>query len=404
MTEKQAKRIKRKKKRRMRKILSWSIVISTLLVIIFGAALVISIISKNAGGGKDDAIRLPVVSADADASSGSIVDADAAGTTGQPDQESESESEGTSSDESSITTEAVSSTTENNAYSAESTADTTTVETTTENVASEQNATTASDVTETATSQAATLPSNVSGSQLNAADFANYSTEKVPYGFGAEVDADNRPDGCTWYSNKFSNYTALFIMPKSSNIYLTFDEGYEYGFSGEILDVLKEKNVKCVFFITLPYAKENPDLVQRMIDEGHVVGNHSVTHPAAGLSTLSIEQQINEVKEVNDYVLEHFDYQMYLFRFPTGAFSEQSLAIVQSQGYRSVFWSFAYKDWVVDEQPDVAASLENALNKVHGGAIYLLHAESTTNAQMLADFIDGCRKKGYEFGYYSKVD
>ena len=141
-----------------------------------------------------------------------------------------------------------------------------------------------------------------------------------------------------------------------------------------------------------------------MIDECHVVGNHSVTHPAAGLSTLSVEQQINEVKEVNDYVLEHFGYQMYLFRFPTGAFSEQSLAIVQSQGYRSVFWSFAYKDWVVDEQPDVATSLQNALNKVHGGAIYLLHAESTTNATMLADFIDGVRAKGYEFGYYSKVD
>ena len=182
------------------------------------------------------------------------------------------------------------------------------------------------------------------------------------------------------------------------------DEGYEYGLTEGILDTLKEKNVKCVFFITLPYAKENPELVQRMIDEGHVVGNHSVTHPAAGLSTLSIEQQINEVKEVNDYVLEHFGYQMYLFRFPTGAFSEQSLAIVQSQGYRSVFWSFAYKDWIVDDQPDVATSLANALNKVHGGAIYLLHAESTTNAQMLADFIDGCREKGYEFGYYSKVD
>lgn len=395
MTEEQAKRIKRKKKRRMRKILSWSIVISTLLVIIFGAALVISIISKNAGGGKDDAIRLPVVSADADASSGSIVDADAAGTTGQPDQESESESEGTSSDESSITTEAVSSTTENNAYSAESTADTTTVETTTENVASEQNATTASDVTETATSQAATLPSNVSGSQLNAADFANYSTEKVPYGFGAEVDADNRPDGCTWYSNKFSNYTALFIMPKSSNIYLTFDEGYEYGFSGEILDVLKEKNVKAVFFVTLPYARDNPELVQRMIDEGHIVGNHTTTHPSGGLQQYDAQKQIDDIDQVTQYVKEHYGYSMNLFRFPEGSFSEQSLAIVNALGYMPVFWSFAYKDWDVNNQPDVSESLTNALNKAHGGAIYLLHAESETNTKMLPDLIDGLRAKGY---------
>lgn len=395
MTEEQVKRIKRKKKRRMRKILSWSIVLSTLLVIIFVAALVISIISKNAGGGKNDAIRLPVVSADADASSGSIVDADAAGTTGQPGQESESASEGTSSDESSITTEAVSSTTENNASSAESTADTTTVETTTENAASVQNATTASDVTETATSQAATLPSNVSGSQLNAADFANYSTEKVPYGFGAEVDADNRPDGCTWYSNKFSNYTALFIMPKSSNIYLTFDEGYEYGFSGEILDVLKEKNVKAVFFVTLPYARDNPELVQRMIDEGHIVGNHTTTHPSGGLQQYDAQKQIDDIDQVTQYVKEHYGYSMNLFRFPEGSFSEQSLAIVNALGYMPVFWSFAYKDWDVNNQPDVSESLTNALNKAHGGAIYLLHAESETNTKMLPDLIDGLRAKGY---------
>ena len=235
-------------------------------------------------------------------------------------------------------------------------------------------------------------------------DFDSYSSEYVPFGFGSEVDENNRPTGLQWYINRYGKYTTDFIQPLSNTIYLTMDEGYEYGLTEGILDTLKEKNVKAVFFITLPYAKENPELVQRMIDEGHVVGNHSVTHPAAGLSTLTVEQQINEVKEVNDYVLEHFGYQMYLFRFPTGAFSEQSLAIVQSQGYRSVFWSFAYKDWVVDDQPDVETSLANALNKVHGGAIYLLHAESTTNATMLADFIDGCRAKGFEFGYYSKVD
>lgn len=244
-----------------------------------------------------------------------------------------------------------------------------------------------------------------SGSEVTInSDFDSYSSEYVPFGFGSEVDENNRPTGLQWYINRFGKYTTDFIQPESNYVYLTMDEGYEYGLTEGILDTLKEKNVKAVFFITLPYAKDNPELVQRMIDEGHVVGNHSVTHPAAGLSTLSVEQQINEVKEVNDYVLEHFGYQMYLFRFPTGAFSEQSLAIVQSQGYRSVFWSFAYKDWVVDEQPDVATSLQNALNKVHGGAIYLLHAESTTNATMLADFIDGVRAKGYEFGYYSKVD
>ena len=236
-------------------------------------------------------------------------------------------------------------------------------------------------------------------------DFDSYSTEYVPFGFGNEVDPEtNRPTGLQWYINKFGKYAVDFIQPESNYIYLTFDEGYEYGYTEQILDTLKEKNVKAVFFITLPYAKDNPNLVRRMIDEGHIVGNHSATHPADGLSSLSVEQQINEVKAVNDYVLENYGYQMYLFRFPTGAFSEQSLAIVQSLGYRSVFWSFAHHDWVTDDQPDVAESLEKAVNKAHGGAIYLLHAVSSTNTTMLGDFIDGCRAKGYEFGYYGKVD
>ena len=236
-------------------------------------------------------------------------------------------------------------------------------------------------------------------------DFASYSTEYVPFGFGNEVDPEtNRPTGLQWYINKFGQYAVDFIQPESNYIYLTFDEGYEYGYTEQILDTLKEKNVKAVFFVTLPYAKDNPDLVRRMIDEGHVVGNHSATHPADGLSSLSVEQQINEVKAVNDYVLENYGYQMYLFRFPTGAFSEQSLAIVQSLGYRSVFWSFAHHDWVTDDQPDVAESLQKAVDKAHGGAIYLLHAVSSTNTTMLGDFIDGCRAKGYEFGYYGNVD
>ena len=223
----------------------------------------------------------------------------------------------------------------------------------------------------------------------------NYSTEKVPYGFGAEVDEDNRPDGCTWYANKFSNYTALFIMPKSNNIYLTFDEGYEYGFSGEILDTLKEKNVKAVFFITLPYAKQNPDLVQRMIDEGHIIGNHTTTHPAGGLQQYDAQRQIDDIDQVTQYVKDNFGYEMTLFRYPEGSFSEQSLAIVNALGYTPVFWSFAYKDWDVNNQPELSTSLQNALDKAHGGAIYLLHAESETNTRMLPDLIDGLRAKGY---------
>lgn len=235
-------------------------------------------------------------------------------------------------------------------------------------------------------------------------DFTEFPSELVPYGYGAEVDDKNRPGGCTWYDKKWGQYAADFIHPDSNYVFLTFDEGYEYGFTPRILDTLKEKNVKAVFFCTMDFVKSHPELVRRMIDEGHVVGNHSLTHPAKGIPTLSVEDQIKEVDEVTRYVKENFNYDMYLFRFPEGAFSEQSLAIVQSLGYRSVFWSFAHRDWYTDDQPDVQESLQNALAKVHGGEIFLLHAVSETNTEMLADLIDGVRAKGYEFGYYAKMD
>ena len=234
-------------------------------------------------------------------------------------------------------------------------------------------------------------------------DFSEYSREKVPYGFGTDVDSDNRPGGCNWYSNKFGQFACDFIQPKSNYVFLTFDEGYEYGFTPAILDTLKEKNVKAVFFITLPYAKDNPELVQRMIDEGHVIGNHTSTHPAGGIQQYTVEEMKNDIDAVTKYVKENFNYDMYLFRFPEGAFSEQALAVVQSLGYRSVFWSFAYADWDPNNQPDITSSLKNATDKLHGGAIYLLHAESETNTKMLGDFIDAIREKGLETGYYSKT-
>lgn len=236
-------------------------------------------------------------------------------------------------------------------------------------------------------------------------DFSQYKTDKVPYGFSTtDVDEHNRPGGCSYYDKLYGMYAADFIQPYSNYIYLTFDEGYEYGFTPSILDTLKEKGVKAVFFVTLPYAKDNPELVQRMIDEGHVIGNHTTTHPSGGLQQYSAQKQVDDINQVTQYIKEKFNYDMYLFRFPEGSFSEQSLAIVQSLGLRSVFWSFAYRDWVVDDQPDVAESLQAALDRSHGGAIYLLHAESETNTKMLGDLIDGLKKKGFDFGYYAKMD
>lgn len=222
-------------------------------------------------------------------------------------------------------------------------------------------------------------------------------TTVVNWGLGKNVDEQNRPVDAVSAQEKYGAYNAVFLGEGEKSIYLTFDEGYEYGCTESILDTLKEKGVCAVFFVTEPYAKAEPELVQRMIDEGHVVGNHSVTHPAAGLPSQSATQQQEEVMGNHRYIEENFGYDMYLFRYPAGKFSEQTLAIVNNCGYKSVLWSFAYMDYDVNNQPDEAESLQKMTDKLHPGAVYLLHAESETNAAVLGDFIDAARSGGYSF-------
>jgi delta-lactam-biosynthetic de-N-acetylase len=229
-------------------------------------------------------------------------------------------------------------------------------------------------------------------------DIESLDTTVWDWGLGKNRDDDGRPIDAVKAQEQYATYNALFFGEGENTIYLTFDEGYENGFTESILDTLKEKNVKAVFFVTGYYTKSQPELVQRMIDEGHVIGNHSASHPEAGLTSLSWEQQQNEVMENHEYVLEQFDYHMYLFRYPSGRFSEQSLAIVNNCNYKSVFWSFAYLDYDVNNQPDPAESLAKMEDKVHPGAIYLLHAESETNAAVLGDLIDYIAEQGYSFG------
>ena len=217
------------------------------------------------------------------------------------------------------------------------------------------------------------------------------------WGQGTNFDEKNRPKGALNAQNTYGDYDALYIAEENPAIYLTIDEGYENGYTAKILDVLKEKNCPAVFFVTMDYVKQNPDLIRRMIKEGHVVGNHSVTHPSAGLPSQSIDIQAEELMALHRYVKETFDYDMYLFRYPAGIHSNQSLALVQQLGYKSVFWSFAYRDWITDDQPDPAAALHQVTNRLHPGAIYLLHAVSSTNTQIMGDFIDHARAQGYTF-------
>ncbi len=207
------------------------------------------------------------------------------------------------------------------------------------------------------------------------------------------MDEHNRPTGCTSLQEKYNGYDVLFIAPESDNIYITFDEGYEEGYTGEILDILAEKGCHGIFFCTMDYVKRNPELVQRMIDEGHIVGNHSTNHKS--MPTLSTEDAANEIIELHNYVLENFGYEMKYFRPPMGEYSERTLAIAEQLGYTTMFWSFAYVDWDVNDQPEQQAAYEKVTSRAHGGAIYLLHAVSSTNTAILGDVIDNFRENGY---------
>lgn len=217
------------------------------------------------------------------------------------------------------------------------------------------------------------------------------------WGQGVQFNSLNQPLSSLDFQEKYDSFQVNFIGPEENIIWLTFDEGYENGYTERILDTLKEKDCQAVFFVTGQYAQENPDLMKRMIAEGHAVGNHSWAHPSSGMPSLSIEDQIADMDKLHQFVKENYNYEMKLFRYPAGIFSEQSLAVVQSYGYRSLFWSFAYADWDPDKQPDQTQTLNKLQERLHPGSIYLLHAVSSTNAEILGDFIDFAYNAGYEF-------
>ncbi|MGN0634391.1 MAG: polysaccharide deacetylase family protein [Oscillospiraceae bacterium] len=221
------------------------------------------------------------------------------------------------------------------------------------------------------------------------------STEKHGYGQGVQLDDKNRPTGALDFNSQYGKYNAEAIREDKKKMLLTFDQGYENGYTEKILDTLKAKKVKAVFFVLADYAEKNPELVKRMIDEGHIVGNHSVSHYS--MPDLSAEQCREEIVGLHDYIKEEFGYEMTLFRPPMGEFSEQSLAVTKECGYKTMLWSYAYADWDTAAQPDPEQSKQKLISAAHEGAVYLLHSVSSTNAEILGDFIDGARANGFEF-------
>ncbi len=234
---------------------------------------------------------------------------------------------------------------------------------------------------------------------------ADASTELVPWGPGLQQDPQTgRSVACEALQKQYGEpYGAYFIGPADAGtVTVTFDQGYENGYTASILDTLKEKNVRAIFFLTGHYVRTEPELVQRMIDEGHVLGSHSDKHKIY-CHDLTVEESIEDAMTMQTILRDQFGYEMRLFRFPEGAFSRQSLELMQSLGYHSVFWSFAYADWDVNNQPDPAAALEKITKYLHPGEIMLLHSVSSTNASILGSVIDAARAAGYEVGPFPEL-
>lgn len=225
-------------------------------------------------------------------------------------------------------------------------------------------------------------------------DTSGMSNEKLGWYFNPN-DEHKKPTA----SDKvdLGKYDAFYVGTTDDKvIYLTFDEGYENGYSEKILDVLKEKDVQAAFFVTKSYIEKNQDLIKRMVAEGHVVGNHSVRHLSS--PDLTDDELRKEITDTADYFKEVTGQEMpKVFRPPMGEYSERTLAITQGMGYKTIFWSFAYRDWLTDDQPGKDVAYDTVMKRYHNGCITLLHAVSQSNTEALPDIIDSLRAEGYEF-------
>lgn len=216
--------------------------------------------------------------------------------------------------------------------------------------------------------------------------------------WGLSFSGDDKTPRGNATPDYLKQYDAYYIGDTSKNkIYLTFDAGYENGYTAKILDTLKENDVKATFFVVGNYLKTSPDLVKRMVEEGHFVGNHTLTHPdmskIADMQSFKKEMETleNMYKEVTGTELRK------LYRPPQGKYNEENLKMAKELGYKTFFWSLAYVDWITEKQPSHDLAFEK-LSRIHPGAIVLLHSTSKTNCEILNDLIKKWKEKGYEFG------
>ena len=209
----------------------------------------------------------------------------------------------------------------------------------------------------------------------------------------------NTPDGIPTGNagaQKLKEYNAYYIGDTSEKkIYLTFDAGYENGYTEKILDVLKKHGMKATFFLVGNFLQTAPELVKRMTAEGHTVGNHTMTHPdmSAISDRESFKKELGGLEELYKEVTGKDMVKIY--RPPQGKFSEDNLKMAQEMGYKTIFWSLAYVDWYNENQPTKEQAFDKLLPRIHNGAVVLLHSTSKTNSEILDELLTKWEDMGY---------
>ncbi|MFI3329870.1 MAG: polysaccharide deacetylase family protein [bacterium] len=215
------------------------------------------------------------------------------------------------------------------------------------------------------------------------------------YGYGIPKESTNiRPYPGDEYHNTITNNNGIYLAEDTNKVYLTFDNGYENGYTKDMIDILYNNDVVGVFFITGHYLKENSELVKYMLEKNQLVANHSYSHK--DFQKLSKEEIQSDIKKLEDLYKEVTDEEFTMFfRPPEGTFNNDSLKIVDDLGYTNLFWSIAYKDWERDVTRGVDYTINSIIPRLHNGAIILLHTVSKDNCLALDTLIKQIKLNDY---------
>ncbi len=227
----------------------------------------------------------------------------------------------------------------------------------------------------------------------------NFKTAAEITNWGLSFQEDGKPPIANADAELLSTYDSFFMGdPNSNTIYLTFDAGYENGYTSEILDILNNHQISATFFLVGNYLETEQELVKRMVNEGHIIGNHTWSHP--DMSTInSLEAFNDELYKFDSKLLEITGQEtLKIYRPPQGKFDINNLQMAKDLGYHTVFWSLAYVDWYEDSQPSHDEAFDKLLSRIHGGAVVLLHSTSSTNSEILDELLTKWKQMGYSFG------